>query len=574
MDRNRLFKIGMLIALLLVAAGVVGSQPALARNGTPVFHVDSWSFQPPELERGKEFDLTLTFTNVGTYGANEVLVSVGQSAHFVGLVPSLRIPHMGIGESRTVAIRGAVSNTITTGYYAVPVDITYHHTALGGSRMSDQQDFGVYVRGLPPDTGVVAGRPQLIIEGAKVAVSNIDNHLLLTLMLRNTGNNWATNVIVNMTQSQYFSPVEGSSAFPYDDVIRIDETVSVTLPLILIESPGRRVVQDFTLEYASTSGAGPFQSQQSVPIELGDIAGQAPRLLIERYATTPETISPGSAFRLDFELVNLGAGPARQIFMRLGESADTLGPLAPAGSSNVRYLESVDGNMRVTISYDLVVDGDAEAGVVPIDVNLEYQDDFGVVHKETETISLLVTATPHLRIGFFEPLPEMIFTGERFELPIEVINIGRTMVNVSTVEVTSDTLLISDGSLYVGPLDGGTAGTLVPQAEAQEPGTATITVTINYLDNFQQPQTVVQTMTIEIQDSGLSILGADDANADATTPDTDGGVTAGQRLWRAILGFLGLGTRPVSEVSGEGGSGRGGRIIIQTPEPANTGGDD
>ena len=534
---------------------VEGLTPLGQDEGQPAFAITAFTIEPQVPKRGEEFDLTLTIQNIGTWDGDDVLVEIGQGQSFVGLTTSERIEKMQIGETRTVSLRGAVSNQIVTGAYSIPVAISYHHSALGGQRMQEVKNLGVEVEGIAPHLGPERCRPQLVIEDSHVQPGPGEGELTMTLTLRNVGNLWATRVIVNLGRSDIFAPAQGSTAFPVEGTIKLDETATVSLPLTLIRSPGERAVQDFTIEYASFGGAA-YQSTQSVPVELGAAEQETPRLLVERYSTEPAVVTPGASFTLTLELANVGSGEARRVFVRLGKDAQALGPLAPVGSSNVLYVERIAGGARTTLSYGLIVDGEAEAGLVRIDLTLEYEDAFGVLRSETVTIGVQVVATPFFQVDFFDTLPEPIYVGDVFELPIEVINIGQRSVNVSTVGVASQRLRITGGSVYIGPLDAGTSGTLVPEAEALQAGTAEITVKVNYLDTFQQPQVYETTLTVEIEPLPL----AEHGNS-AQTPRSglraagragEGGeqveLTAGQRMWRGLLGFLGLGTTPPEEV--------------------------
>ncbi len=532
-----------------VGVYVEGLTPPGQDTGLPSFSVTSFSIQPEQPKRGEEFDLTLTIQNIGTWDGNDVVVEIGQSQSFVGLAAGETITHMQIGESRTVRLRGAVSNQIVTGHYSIPIAISYHHAALGGQRMTDAQTIGTQVQGIAPNLGPDTGRPQLVIEDSTLQPGPGEGELVMTLTLRNVGDRWATRVVVNLSRSEILSPAEGSTAFPVEGTIRLDETATLTLPLRLIRSPGERAIQDFTIEYASFSG-GQYQATQSVPIELGSVAQDTPRLLVEQYSTDPAVVTPGAAFRLTLDVRNVGGGEARQVFVRLGQNAAALGPLAPIGSGNVLYVERIAGSSQVTLAFDLLVSGEAESGLVPLDLTLEYQDAFGVQRTETVTISVQLVATPFLSIDFFDALPDPIYVGDFFDLPIEVINIGQRQVNVSNVEVTSERLRITGGSLYVGPLDGGTSGTLIPEAEALQAGTAEVVVRVNYLDSFQQPQVLTQTLTVEVEavslEEGNNNAPGNRRPAGQGEANT-GELTFGQRVWRAVLGFLGLGTTPPEE---------------------------
>lgn len=512
--------------------------------GQPAFDIVSWAVEPETLQRGQEFTLNLTFQNVGTWNGNSVIVDIGQGPNFVGLQGSDTLPTIQIGGTQTVSLRGAVVSTIVTGHYELPVTFQYHHEAQGGQRLAETETLGVFVQGLAPSTGPDTGRPQIVIADSEVEPGGGDGAINLRLTLHNVGNRLARGVVVNLGPSEIFSPAAGSSAVAVEGDIKVDEQVSVTLPLVLLQAPAGRLTQDFTVEYASYSG-GSFQTTERVPIALTGEAARTPRLLVEAYEANPELITPGATVGLTLSVANVGDAAAEQVFVRLGE----LGPFAPVGSSNVRFLESIPAGRQVDVEYQLAVDGSAEDGLVAISVELAYEDALGVATTETVSISLRVTAVPHFSIGLFEPLPEFIAVGDTFDLPVEVINIGESRVNVSTVEVMSDELALRNASVYVGPLDGGTSGTLIAEAEARQAGTAEVTIVVNYLDNSQQPQSITETLTVEVEGSSAP----EDEDGDSRPrgegggEEDDGELNFVQRVWRAILGFLGLGTRPIEE---------------------------
>ncbi|MBN1430603.1 MAG: hypothetical protein JXB07_19685 [Anaerolineae bacterium] len=532
--------IGMSILLIAVTMGV-GPRAAYAQS-QPTFMINNWSTDPAELERGKEFELTFTFTNVGSATASEITINIGSSADFTSLSPTQYFGGVPANWPTTVKLRVAASNSLTTGHHSLPILFTYQTDDYGHTPGSETREIGLWVKGIAPSTGSDTGRPTVVIEGVELAPSPENNGINLILTLHNTGNRVATQVVANLEKSDYFSPADGSTAFALKKDINLNKTVTITMPLVLIKSPTERVIQSIRLEYASYSG-GSYTSTQDVPIDVSQATAQSARLLIEAYTTDPEVISPGATFSLDIKIANVGGGDATQVFFRLGKDSSSLGPLAPLGSSNVRYLDKIGAGKAVTVSYNLVTDGEAKAGLVPIDVSLEYKDTYGVVREETVSISLLVVTTPYFQVGLYDKVPDQIRVGDTFDLPIEIINIGRTSLNVSTVEVTSDALAISDGSLYIGPLDGGTTGSILAIARALKPGTATVTVTINYLDSFQQPQVVTETMTFEILDDDTPERDQGDASPD------DSELSFGDRIVRAILGFLGLGSRSAEETS-------------------------
>jgi hypothetical protein len=124
---------------------------------------------------------------------------------------------------------------------------------------------------------------------------------------------------------------------------------------------------------------------------------------------------------------------------------------------------------------------------------------------------------------------------EPFALPIEVTNIGRSLVNVSSLELTSEQLEIQDGSLYLGPLDAGTSGSLEATGIAHQGGTAEVAVTVHYLDDFDQAQVVTKTLTVEVEEVPEPTPGVEEGDAEQQ-------LGFWRRLLRILRGLVGLGS--------------------------------
>ena len=103
-------KLLLLPLMMLVVFFAQVSSPAYAQ-GYPAFNIDSWSTDKETLYAGDEFVLTITFSNVGTYGANEVLVEIEENANFIGVGTSPRYQHMGIGAQVTTSFQIGISGS-------------------------------------------------------------------------------------------------------------------------------------------------------------------------------------------------------------------------------------------------------------------------------------------------------------------------------------------------------------------------------------------------------------------------------------------------------------------------------
>jgi hypothetical protein len=379
--------------------------------------------------------------------------------------------------------------------------------------------------------GGVTGQPQVVIEQVAVGAAPLalGDTVELGLTVRNIGARKAISVTAQLKLNEFLSPARGSGTTPLGDLAP-GQAFTLTLPLTVDQiSPSGRVLQTLTLAYADVD-AHHFTSDETVGIDLGIEARKRPQLIVAAAATNPERPAPGETFELALRLHNVGAGDAHRLVLRLGDEA-ALPPFAPVGTSNVRFVPEVAAGATVTLTQTLLVDGAAQGGAYRLNVDLAYETAAGEAQTETEVISLLVAARPYFRIGLFEPLADPLVAGEQFEIPVEVVNIGRQTVNVSTVEVQSDDLTLTEASLYLGPLDAGTSGSLVPLAVAEQPGPAQATVTVHYLDDFNREGVLTHTVSLEIRPA--------EPEAPGTNPDAAPSWL--ERVWQAIRGFFGVG---------------------------------
>lgn len=363
------------------------------------------------------------------------------------------------------------------------------------------------------------------------------------MTVQNTGDLVARDVVVVFSGDDLI-PRETGGLRSLGDIAP-GESVRFWQPLRVSSNlTGYEAVVTITFRYNDEYGKE-YTDQSTLSLEAGQYGATAtptptlsvsPNIVIEAHSTDPEKLTPGSNPVLYLDLVNVSAEMARQFTIRLNlpeASQDTLAIL----SSNERYVDQLAPGERIRVSYDLAVSGEAGAGLVPVEFELSYIDNYNVQHSEVETFSLRVDTLPFLYVSLFNPVPEVITVGDMFELPIQVINIGTQSLNVTTIEVMSDLLAITDGSTFLGELDSGTSGSLIAQAEALDAGTATVWVSVNYLDDFQQLQVYTHELTFEVQAAPVS---QDESQGTPQQPGVSQDMTLWERIKQALLGFFGL----------------------------------
>lgn len=517
-------------ALTIVAATSVPAptvQPA-PPPGRPVLTIRNFSVEPSRVSVGREFLVTIEIYNNGSRGAENTLVifpggpflPVGETGHAVGF--------MHINATAVVTQTLRVPANMASGSYNLQINLSAND--YEGNHYEYPQTIAVEV------LGVGQGRPQLVIEAAETtpAVLGPGDTFSLTLALANRGDRTATDVLVGVASTNLAAPARGSNVVAVER-IGINQTATVTLPLILGEvTQAGRLNLEMALEYSDYTGS-PYTARQNVGLETSTALSDRPQLLIAGYHSEPDSLAPGDVFTLTLEVTNVGGGEAQRLTLTLGgEGGSGLKPFAPLASGNVRFVPRVDAGETVEVVQQLAVDGSANPGAYSLPVALAYDDARGTRHSDSQLISLLLRRRPHLQIGFYSPVPT-VTVGMPFLLPIEVTNVGRASVNASTLEISSPQLEISNGSIYLGPLDGGTSGSLEAMAVARQGGPAEVLVTVNYLDDFDQPQAVTQTLTVQIEEPIVEAP----AQPEERAPQEE---TVWDKILRFLKGLLGLGS--------------------------------
>jgi len=390
-------------------------------------------------------------------------------------------------------------------------------------------------------------KPKVLVEGATTtpAVITPGMPFSLTLVLANRGSRTAVNVMTHADPAMAI-PAEGGSIVSTDE-LRIDNVVTVTLPLLLksVKEGGRQGLT-VVLEYSDYSG-GAYSDQQTVGIDIDTSLANRPQLLIDAYHTDPPSISPGDSFTLTLELANVGGGDAQRITLALGgEEGENLGAFVPVEGSNVSFVSAVGAGETEVITVRLMVAGNAETRAHNLPIALAYDTGTGTREKDTQRVSLMVFRRPQFKVSFYRPVEGSAMVGQPFPLPIEVVNSGTARFNVPTLEATGDGLeFMGESSTYVGNLDPGGSWTLDAMAMAMEPGPLDVVVKVHYVDDLNQTQTYSETLTVEVMEMPSfeepgGPFGPEGPIGPEGLPQTP--ETLPQKIWRFVKAFLGLGS--------------------------------
>ena len=333
---------------------------------------------------------------------------------------------------------------------------------------------------------------------------------------------------------------------------------------------GTNYSETFNLTFPVTKKSSSSSSRPTVTPTLAP----RPILLIDGYNVDVDPLRPGSLFNMEVRVSNVGGSLARSVTEIIGGgtvSGDNGTPgaepggvsatgglenFAPLGQSNVAYLGDLAPGAQLTSIHALIVNSTTLPGAYPLRISLIYSDNSGRVYTDDQTITLLVYAPPMLEIGFYQA-PDPLFVGQPGSLPIQVLNLDRKPAILSRVRVESDGAEILNGELPIGYLDTGLSFTIDTQAMPFQAGPLDIVVSVDYVDDFNEPQVIQQTLTVEVIEGAPIPEDFGGGGGGVVEPE----VAQPESFWDKVLRFLrallGLDsapaeTTPLEELPSEG----------------------
>lgn len=252
-----------------------------------------------------------------------------------------------------------------------------------------------------------------------------------------------------------------------------------------------------------------------------------PKIIIEEYSLSPETIQTGSPFTLNLRIYNTnGKKSVQNIRVSLsGEAASpaTIPPsgdspleaamaaepaggsssaFIPIGSSNTFYIEKI--NPKKTYSKDLMLTTvpDTAAKTYSLAVNFEYEDANGNTYQSSEIIGIPVVQKSELTLGDVN-VEKTGFVGEQLPLSLEFFNTGKSNIENVMVKVRGN-FETDLNTYYAGTMTPGATDSYSVNLTPEKSGKQTGDIVITYDDSAGNSQEVIQPFVIEVEDEAPS----------------------------------------------------------------------
>ncbi len=393
------------------------------------------------------------------------------------------------------------------------------------------------------------------------------------ITLVNWGSSAATNIVVEFGGADFQPRATGgvrvSAPLAPNEKYKVFQPLTAATgiagkPLVTLEvkvdytdANGTAYNETFTITFPVAKPSGPFATATPT---ASATPSPRPQLLITNYQIDIEALKPGLRFTLTLDVQNAGGANAQKVTAILGGGSSTgagggtggsgtpSGPgsggvsgaggsfdnFAPIESSNVQFIGDLASGASLTIKQMLIVNASTKPGAYPVKFSFAYTDDKGNSYTDDQVITLLVYSPPFVDVSFYRD-PGPLFANQPNLLPIQIVNLGRSSSVLGNMKVTGEGAEFINNSIIIGNLDVGGYFPLDANAIPSQPGPLELTITVDYVDDFNQPQVITKTLTVEVLDAPLvdpGFPGGEGGGGFEPTPAEP------ESLWQKILRFI------------------------------------
>ncbi len=429
------------------------------------------------------------------------------------------------------------------------------------------------------DTG---GRPVIVVKSyyTEPGAVTAGSEFTLFIELKNNGQEDAKDLVLTFSATN-FSPMDTGGVLTRGSLP--EDGGTHTFKQTFYAAPGLwgYVVEplSLTVSYVDAVNGTAYTETFNISISLAPVEYVAPtatptvsvsrpRLLVTQAKTDIEVLQPGSQFELFLDIANLGSETARSVNMVVGgasvpvpdgtstpggsysASGGDFANFSPLGGSNVQSLGDINVGSTFTASQPLIVNVTTVPGAYTLKISLVYLNARGETLVDDQVVTLLVKQVPMVNISFYRE-PGDLFTFQPNMLPIQIVNVGKKSVILGSMKITASNGMIENNTLQVGFLDTGGYLTQDAMLTPDMAGEVNLTVTVDYVDDFNQPQTITQELTVNVIDMPAPEI-IEDPGISNPIDQMPTDETFWQKVVRFFKGLFGLDSSPTKPDMMEG----------------------
>ena len=553
---------------------------------------------------------------IPVYAANVISITPGTIVNDV--VNTITISGTGFDNTAAVLLDSSALSTtflndqtltatvpagISSGNHTITVSLS-GGPATGSATLSVQSP--TPVPPTPTSAPAPFARPQFVVRSSNIKGDvKKGANITLKVVVENVGQAMAYGAQAVYTSTDLIPTKTGGlvavGSVAYDDEVDVSQTFYVSSELY----GAVVIVVDLTMTYYDEKGTSYSDKfTLSIPVNATPVYSgpgvatstptsvKSSQLVITGYSSNVDPLQPGQQFKLSLTVKNVGNANAQRITMIVGGGSSGGGSLtpqpggvsagggdfanfAPVGASNVQSLGDIKAGDKLQAVQNLIVNVSTNPGAYPMKVTFSYLNDKNEIINDEQVITLLVYSLPNLNVSFYRP-PDPFFAGQTGMLPIQVVNVGKRLAVFGDIKIETEGGTVENGTSLVGSLDAGGYFTLDAMLTPDQPGTMSLDITIDYIDDFNQARTIEKTLEVEVSDAVVE---------EFVDPSMSGGGGGGEfggmgveeetvlhKIFRFIKGLFGLDSAwPVWQPPGGGGGGGTDETVPAQPIPGKGG---
>ena len=181
----------------------------------------------------------------------------------------------------------------------------------------------------------------------------------------------------------------------------------------------------------------------------------APKIIVSKTATAPETVTAGTEFSVLITLLNTSeTEDVKNMTATVNASSDEMTLLA---DSNVFYIPKLEHGSTYLLTLNYRCSRDTLEGKYTVNVDLSYENSDAVSYSSSGSAVFSIMQPVEMSLSASR-FPDAVTAGETTYLTMQVLNLGRGSVYNVRCEVSGFGLLPS-GVGYIGTMAGGSEGT-------------------------------------------------------------------------------------------------------------------
>ena len=511
-----------------VKAGVYPATLSLLGTSYPVkIQVDS-NVVPSALEvgitnntnftPGVEKQATFTIQNVGDRDAKNIRMELvnTENVSVIGNSNVKRINLINAKASQSVAMKVRIASNFKGESVAIPIKITYLSST--GEQTEDQQYVYLYTNG-------TSAASEVTISSVVSPTGQFDVDQNFTVKFNVSAKAPTSNIqitaegdegIVPKSQNLFFISKIGAG-----EVKQYSVTFAATRQAVTSSHPIKIAVTYGTGEDATTVNQygsvnivnAKKDADEAKEDEKDEVMKNKPKVIIGEYSINPTIVQAGNQFELTLTFLNTSSEhtvhnlkanilPVEQETTEIAK--DTGNVFTPVGGSNTIYIPSLAVGETYTKTLTMYTIPSASAKTYQITVDMAYEDEKGNENTASESLGIPVEQVTKIEIG--DIYTEVGTVGIPTALSTTFYNRGRTEISNMMVYIKGDGFEVQENKYFVGTFEIGDSDNYEPTLIANEAGTYTGTLVVEYEDPSGHQQVIEEPFEFVVEEEMMDVM--------------------------------------------------------------------